>query len=432
MTDHKPRVFLSYSHSDHLTVQSIRKILIANGIDIKWDRNFRLADEWTAQLLKELRQAECVLVCWSHESAKSRMVQDEFFGSYLTNKFIGLALQRDIEYPGIADRPNHEAYYEWNDDNREERIANLVAEIKSKANKVNPRVSRKRIGNFVRRIDRKPQKTAVHSAVMDHMSARSPGFVALAASNRFERPDEFAIRVATQLLPVFLKEKSILSDGNDENYEDQVAKIKWPVRYRNPEEAIDCIVREMAAQIPGADPEFTNSVESCIRSAERIASVIYIVLPLHPWDPRNVEVIQNLISEFGKVRFDPARPKYFATLIAAQFDRESECQVVQSSNGFFRNLFRAREDIDEVFTALATKDNCGEFFPRFRKINRADMDEWYEKAEKELKIPEDQKNAVLNEINMPFSSNNSQEEHYQVMADPMQKALVKVFHGDEK
>lgn len=432
MPEIQPNIFLSYSHLDRETVKDIRDILQANGITIMWDQEFRIGDRWEKQMQNNLKKADCVVICWSQNAANSSVVNHEFSVADYDDKQVGIALEAGIKFEGIAGSAHHERYYEWDDDSRKDRIKELTDRIKEITSYRNPKVSMDEILSFVRRVDRKPQANIVRQTLQSRLSANSPGCTWLVSANRFERPEEFVTRAANQLIPQLLKSKGIISEANDENYELELYKLDWPEGYRDIDEAMNFVVQNLKDKVPGQLNDDADDLGACIAATDTIAPTIYLELPLDIWRPSDKQVLEKLLDQFGNVAFDPAQPKYFAVFIAAEFDDEDDKTVQRSAGGLFSRFFGDNADIDDVFASLAENDNRVESLPTFSKIARRHIDTWYEEADEKFDIPADQKNEFRNKINEPYIRNDSKEEHYQVLAEPMQKALQRVFHGKKE
>lgn len=424
----QPRVFLSYSHRDITTVEVIKKLLTDNQIRVQWDNGFDVGDNWTPQLIRDLKDADCVLVCWSHTSAQSRMVQDEFFASFYDDKFIGIALQDKIKYPGIADQPHHERYFEWTAANREERLNHLLKSIRDKAARRNPPVSHKQIRNFVRRVNRRPQAMAIKSTLNEAMSADHPHLIWLFAAHRYEQPGEFATRAANELLPQFLKTKGIISDANDQSYEKDLYTLKWPEGYRDTPEALDVMIRELAGKVPG-DVDDNSDLAACIQATDSIAPILYLELPLDRWRPTDIDVLREFLKRVSAIRFQAAQQKYLSVFVAAKYYSEKERQVELPAQGLLARFRPRRQDIDEVFNSLAGEDESRDPLPTLGMIKPRHVDDWKDKIAEENEIPEEHENYFVKEIHKPFLDKDSEEEHYQTIADNLQKALVTVFLG---
>ena len=433
MTDRQPNVFLSYSHKDRDIVEEIRAILTANGITIKWDRDFEIGNRWEPQMQQNLRDAEAVVICWSQNSAGSSVVNHEYSIADYENKQIGIALEDGIEFKGIAGAAHHERYYEWQPHNRDERIKVLTDRIKEIARFRHPEVSMERILDFVRRIDREPQAGLVESSLAKRLSARDAGCVWLVTANRFERPGEFAIRIADQLIPEALKVRGIISDANDEKYESELYKLKWPRRYVDADEAVRSIITSLKDRVPGYVDAESPTLGECLQATESIALTIYLEVPLGDyWNPGNEEVLKTLLEEFSKVEFDASRPKYFAVFVAAKYDNESDKSVGDNSASLFGRMFGGgKKEIGDIFGELARNNGAAEPMPELPMISRQAMDDWCDAAELELKIPDEEKNYFKKAIYEPYSKDSSGE-HYQVLAAPMQEALEVVLHGKKQ
>jgi hypothetical protein len=70
-------IFVSYASDDRPTAQRIAEHLIAQGWSVWWDRDLTPGLEFAKEIEEVLRDARCVVVIWSGNSAESRWVQDE-------------------------------------------------------------------------------------------------------------------------------------------------------------------------------------------------------------------------------------------------------------------------------------------------------------------------------------------------------------------
>lgn len=423
----QPNVFLSYSHLDRESVNVIRQILVDNGITIKWDHEFTLGERWENQMQSNLKEADCVVIIWSNNSVKSDVVKHEFTIADWEGKQIGIALEPGIDFAALAGSPHHERYYEWDDDNRDKRIKAVVDRIKEIASASKPKVSIDQILSMVRRVDRRPQAQIVLETLQKRLDAKQPACIWLVSANRFEIAEEFVRRAANQLIPQQLKRRGVISESNDESYELELYKLDWPEGYRDVDEALRVLTEQLHTLVIG-DGE-PAGLGACLAATTSISPTIHLELPLDSWVATDRAVLEELMSAFGNIGFDPANPKYPTLFIAAEYDSDDDRLVARPGGGLMGRLFGNKDNIDDVFASLAQADCSSQNLPPLEKISRRHMDAWFDEVDRELKVPEEQKNFFRKKINEPYTRNNSQAEHYQVLAEPMQKALQRVFQG---
>jgi TIR domain len=80
MTD----IFFSYSREDKDRVAFIAAALEAEGYDLWWDTDIAPGETYRGVMQRKLREAKCVIVVWSKNSADSRWVfgkAEEYFVS---------------------------------------------------------------------------------------------------------------------------------------------------------------------------------------------------------------------------------------------------------------------------------------------------------------------------------------------------------------
>ncbi len=431
MTGDSPDIFLSYSHLDLRIVSRIKAILETNGINVRWDQYFEIGDRWERQMQDNLRAADCVVICWSANSAKSDVVKHEFSIADWERKQVGIALEAGIEFPGIAGAAHHERYYEWTEANRDERIRELTDSIKKIAAKRKPRVSIDEILSFVRRVDRGPQVAGVENSIRTFLSARTPACFWLVSANRSEWPEEFIARVGNQVIPRLLKEKNFISKDNDEAYELEDIGLDWPDSYRDTKEAVDYIVQKLGEKVLGMDDPNAQDLSASIAATDSVAPTFRLEVSLEGWRPDDKAVIRALLKRFSEVGFDPVRPKYISVFVIAAYDSESEKQVSGKSSGLF-GLFAGKTNIDEIFEALTKEMSSAHSLPPFAKIKKKDVAAWYSEVNERFGIPDNKKNFFRKRINEPFEQVDPPEVHYQTLADPMQDALEHVFHAKER
>lgn len=70
-------IFISYAREDLDRVRSVAQALNKRGWSVFWDREILPGEMWRQVIDKELGEARCVLVVWSHASVKSHWVIEE-------------------------------------------------------------------------------------------------------------------------------------------------------------------------------------------------------------------------------------------------------------------------------------------------------------------------------------------------------------------
>ncbi len=167
--------------------------------------------------------------------------------------------------------------------------------------------------------------------------------------------------------------------------------------------------------------------DACIQATSSIAPTIYIELPLANWQDSDVSVVKSLLGKFAEFRFHHDRPKYCVIFIVAKFEQESECRVADRSAGIFKRFLGGRKDIDDVLKTLVANTTRSELLPKLSKISRRHVEVWHDECNEEFGIPEDRDNYFREMIYEPYRESDSQEEHYQYVARPLQEALEETY-----
>jgi adenylate cyclase len=72
-----PKVFLSYSREDAAAAKQLAECILRAGHQVWWDRQIEGGSRFTAEIDRELKNADAVVVIWSKASVESPWVQDE-------------------------------------------------------------------------------------------------------------------------------------------------------------------------------------------------------------------------------------------------------------------------------------------------------------------------------------------------------------------
>ncbi|MDX2266271.1 MAG: toll/interleukin-1 receptor domain-containing protein [Hyphomicrobiales bacterium] len=84
MTD----IFLSYSRADKEKAEAVMNVFASCGWTVWWDDEIATAQRWKDVLEQKIRDAKCVVVCWSENANKSQWVQQEAALARELNKYV--------------------------------------------------------------------------------------------------------------------------------------------------------------------------------------------------------------------------------------------------------------------------------------------------------------------------------------------------------
>ena len=71
------KVFLSYSREDAAAAKQLAECIGRSGHQVWWDRQIEGGSRFTAEIDRELKNADAVVVIWTKSSVESPWVQDE-------------------------------------------------------------------------------------------------------------------------------------------------------------------------------------------------------------------------------------------------------------------------------------------------------------------------------------------------------------------
>lgn len=116
----KPRVFISYSHTDSKFVNELADKLQASGVDVWIDKwKIKVGDSITGKINEGIGESDFLLVVLSQRSVRSKWVQEEINAALIRNieqdkrAFILPVLIEDCEMPTIL---QHRRYANFKDD----------------------------------------------------------------------------------------------------------------------------------------------------------------------------------------------------------------------------------------------------------------------------------------------------------------------------
>lgn len=75
--DPAPRLFISYARTDHALVSRLADALTRGGFEVWWDAALEGGHHFAAEIERELRQADAIIVVWTEASVSSHWVLDE-------------------------------------------------------------------------------------------------------------------------------------------------------------------------------------------------------------------------------------------------------------------------------------------------------------------------------------------------------------------
>lgn len=106
-----PRIFISHASADKLKLKPLVELLLESGFDIFVDNpaamgfsraesarireRLRVGSPWPDQLVDQIKEADCLLLCWSAAAAKSRDVTGEYYVALAERNLAICALEFD-------------------------------------------------------------------------------------------------------------------------------------------------------------------------------------------------------------------------------------------------------------------------------------------------------------------------------------------------
>jgi hypothetical protein len=129
-------VFISYARKDSQVVNRLADALMAAGIEIWIDsRHLPKGREFFLEIEKALDEAICVVVCWTTNALRSRVIYDEVNQAAEDGKLIPVRLD-DVKPPLGWRSLQHIDLLDWaTDETATGEIDRLVSEIKSRTRK---------------------------------------------------------------------------------------------------------------------------------------------------------------------------------------------------------------------------------------------------------------------------------------------------------
>jgi adenylate cyclase len=122
------RVFLSYARDDIETARKLAEVLAGAGQSVWWDRHLHGGANFGAEIDRELKNADVVMVLWSSTSIASAWVQDEAAEGRDSGRLLPATL--DSAKPPLGFRQLQCVdLSSWNRDGRSEPVDDLLAAI---------------------------------------------------------------------------------------------------------------------------------------------------------------------------------------------------------------------------------------------------------------------------------------------------------------
>ena len=92
-------LFLSYPHADAARARQIVDALEARGLLIWWDSHLEYGKDFRAGIIRQIREASCVVVLWSRASLASAYVVAEATEGMEQGKLLPVLLERNLKLP---------------------------------------------------------------------------------------------------------------------------------------------------------------------------------------------------------------------------------------------------------------------------------------------------------------------------------------------
>jgi membrane-associated phospholipid phosphatase len=122
-------IFLSYSRADLERARRVEQALETCGFTVFWDRELIPGGAFRLALARELEDADCVIVLWSHTSITSEWVIDEAEAGRRNGRLLSVII--DDVLPPLGLRQDQAAILtDWNGDCNHESFAMLVRGLK--------------------------------------------------------------------------------------------------------------------------------------------------------------------------------------------------------------------------------------------------------------------------------------------------------------
>ena len=91
-------VFLSYDRSDRDRARIFVKAFQDRGVELWWDRNIPISDDFSDYIESEIDKAKCVVVLWSQKSISSKWVRREARHAAEQEKLVPVMID-DVKLP---------------------------------------------------------------------------------------------------------------------------------------------------------------------------------------------------------------------------------------------------------------------------------------------------------------------------------------------
>ena len=126
------KVFLSYAREDEGAAKQLADCIGRSGHDVWWDRHIQGGSRFSAEIDRELKGAEAVVVLWSPTSVESAWVQDEAAEGRDTGRLVPVSL--DGSRPPLGFRQFHTVEIaKWNSDGQPDKLGDLLEAISKTA-----------------------------------------------------------------------------------------------------------------------------------------------------------------------------------------------------------------------------------------------------------------------------------------------------------
>lgn len=126
-------VFLSYKREDEDRAFQLVRAFKREGIDVWWDQDLPVAEEWRENLATALDSAACVIVLWSYASVgpEGSFVRDEANRAYGSGNLIPVRIDKVEEPLGFGELQSVDLRH-WRRNRRDPFFRDLVAAVQAR------------------------------------------------------------------------------------------------------------------------------------------------------------------------------------------------------------------------------------------------------------------------------------------------------------
>ncbi|HEX6160067.1 MAG TPA: toll/interleukin-1 receptor domain-containing protein [Thermoanaerobaculia bacterium] len=121
-------LFLSYAQEDRECAELMASALTERGWNVWWDRRIQVGRSFSDVIERQLDQARCVVVLWSHASVRSEWVQNEAAEAARKNRLVPVRIE-DVRPPLEFRRRQTADLLDWQDGLDHSNLAACIESI---------------------------------------------------------------------------------------------------------------------------------------------------------------------------------------------------------------------------------------------------------------------------------------------------------------